>query len=186
MRKILLAATAALVIGAAGTGALIRAAEAQRDRDAALDIASVDVPDMTAAADPAWSDPDLATPGQEIELAQADMPPPGPPGGPPPMARRMPPPWMHAGGGPGWERRRGEMMRTFALFFRPEDRALTPPEVQKIAEAFLLWNGNRTWKVTEVTATTDGKVSFAYATSDGGVIARFAMDTKTGRVRRTA
>ena len=58
------------------------------------------------------------------------------------------------------------------------------PEVQKIAEAFLLWNGNRTWKVTQVAAGPDGKIGFAFATSDGGVIARFTMDSKTGRVHR--
>jgi hypothetical protein len=68
--------------------------------------------------------------------------------------------------------------------FRPDDRQLTAPEVQKIAEAFLLWNGNRTWKVTEVAAGPDGRIGFAFATAEGSVIARFTMDSKTGRVRR--
>jgi hypothetical protein len=72
----------------------------------------------------------------------------------------------------------------FSLMYHPDDRKLTPPEVQKIAEAFLLWNGNRTWKVTEVAADGDGKVKFAFATADGGVIARFTMDTKTGHIAR--
>jgi hypothetical protein len=89
-------------------------------------------------------------------------------------------------GGPGWHHHAGHMMRTFALLFRPDDRKLTGAEVQKIAEAFLVWNGNRTWKVTEVTAGPDGTVGFAFATPDGSVIARFTMDSKTGRVHRTA
>jgi hypothetical protein len=89
-------------------------------------------------------------------------------------------------GGPGWHH--GAMMhraRTFGLLYHTDDRQLAGPEVQKIAEAFLLWNGNRTWKVTEVAAGPDGKIGFAFATADGGVIARFTMDSKTGRVTRT-
>ena len=85
----------------------------------------------------------------------------------------------------GMARRRALRMRTFALFFRPADRQLTPPDVQKIAEAFLLWNGNHTWKVIDVAPTSDGQVSFAYAAPDNTVIARFSMDTKTGRLTRT-
>jgi hypothetical protein len=73
----------------------------------------------------------------------------------------------------------------FAMMYRPADRKLTPPDVQKIAEAILLWFGNRTWKVTDVGPDGDGKVKFAYATADGSVIARFTMDTKNGRVART-
>jgi len=38
--------------------------------------------------------------------------------------------------------------------------------------------------VTEVAAAPDGKVSFAFATADGSAIARFTMDSKTGRVTR--
>ena len=34
--------------------------------------------------------------------------------------------------------------RAFGLVYRQADRRLTPPDVQKIAEAFLLWNGNHT------------------------------------------
>ena len=47
--------------------------------------------------------------------------------------------WMHRGH--DWQQR-GAMMqrpRTFALVYPQEDRKLTPPDVQKIAEAFLLW-----------------------------------------------
>jgi hypothetical protein len=84
----------------------------------------------------------------------------------------------------GMAQRRQMRMRTFALFFRPADRQLTPPDVRKIAEAFLLWNGNHTWKVIDVAPTSDGQVSFSYAAPDNTVIARFSMDTKTGHVTR--
>ncbi|HEY2619558.1 MAG TPA: hypothetical protein VGI78_19615 [Acetobacteraceae bacterium] len=97
------------------------------------------------------------------------------------------PPWM------GWMRRgddgqRAERMRrlrTFALVYRQEDRKLTPPDVQKIAEAFLLWRGNHTWKVVEVAPAADDSIGFALATQDGSVIARFTMDPHSGRVTRT-
>jgi hypothetical protein len=119
-------------------------------------------------------------------LTQAGAQPAPPPtmaGGPPaPGGWRMGP---HPGG-PGWHH--NAMMhraRTFALMYHVDDRQLTAPEVQKIAEAFLLWNGNRTWKVVEVAAGPDGTVGFAFGTADGSVIARFTMDSKTGRVTRT-
>jgi len=108
----------------------------------------------------------------------------------PPQVAGNPPPdggW-HMGprhDGPGWHHRAMERMRTFALLYRPDDRQLTPPDVQKIAEAFLLWNGNHTWKVTNVAADKDNAVSFTIAAPDGTVIAKFDMDSKTGRVTRT-
>jgi hypothetical protein len=79
--------------------------------------------------------------------------------------------------------RRMEMMRVFALIDRPADRQLTPPDVQKIAEAFLLWNGNHTWKVINVKQDGD-VIAFDLATADGSVIAHYAMDPKTGRPSR--
>ena len=101
---------------------------------------------------------------------------------------RMGPGRMGPDGGPG-ERMRGdhaehrEMMRAFALIHRAEDRKLTPPDVQKIAEAFLLWNGNHAWKVINV--AQDGEViGFDLATPEGGVIARFTMDPKTAKLKR--
>jgi hypothetical protein len=85
--------------------------------------------------------------------------------------------WMHRmhGGfaGPG----------TFALLYRPADRQLSAGDVQKIAEAFLIWNGNHTWKVADVADSADS-VGFAYAAPDGTVIAKFSMDKKTGHVIR--
>jgi hypothetical protein len=109
---------------------------------------------------------------------------------PPPMAGGPPAPggWRMGPhpGGPGWQHHAMmHRMRTFGLLYHVDDRHLTGPEVQKIAEAFLLWNGNRAWKVTEVAAGPDGTIGFAFATADGSVIARFTMDSKTGRVTRT-
>jgi hypothetical protein len=88
----------------------------------------------------------------------------------------------------GGDRRRGQGMwdrYTFALVYPQDDRKLTPPDVQKIAEAFLLWRGNHTWKVVEVEPAADGAIGFAIATPEGSVIARFTMDPHNGRVTRT-
>ena len=91
---------------------------------------------------------------------------------------------MHGPGGMGW--RMGRMMhrmREFALIYPAPDRNLSGPDVQKIAEAFLLFNGNHTWKVTEVTEEPN-RVTFALATPDGTAIAHFAMDRHNGRPER--
>jgi hypothetical protein len=117
---------------------------------------------------------------------------------PPPVQQTdgtpLPPPhhwlggWGHRPGedGPreGMMHRRHEMMRAFALIYRQPDRQLAPADVQKIAEAFLLWNGNHTWKVANVAATPDGPIGFSLTTPDGGVIAKFTMDPHTGRIAR--
>ena len=89
---------------------------------------------------------------------------------------------MHRMWGAG---RHGPGPRTFALVYRQPDRQLTPADVGKIAEAFLLWQGNHTWKVVDVAATAQGPIAFAVATAEGSVIARFTMDPHTGRVTRT-
>jgi hypothetical protein len=80
---------------------------------------------------------------------------------------------------------RGAGQRPFALIYRQKDRQLSPADVQKIAEGFLLWNGNHAWKVVDVAPGQDGAVGFALATGDGSVIARFTMDPHSGRVTRT-
>jgi hypothetical protein len=109
-----------------------------------------------------------------------------PPADASPMARG---PGMDRGPGQWGDRmrehhaRRMEMMRVFALLPRPDDRKLSPPDVQKIVEAFLLWQGNHTWKVLNVKADGDA-IAFDLATADGSVIARYTMDPKTGRPTR--
>jgi hypothetical protein len=130
-----------------------------------------------------------ATTGVILARAQPAGPPPdGPRGGWMARGPHMGP-GADAGMGPWGEHRherfahRRGMMRAFALVHRAEDRALTPPDVQKIAEAFLLWNGNHSWKVLNVAAQGDA-IGFDLATGDGSVIARFTMDPKTGHIIR--
>ena len=118
-------------------------------------------------------------------LVAAAQPAPGPdprPGMEGPAARPHWMGWMHRMR--GMQERGPVAPRTFALIYRQADRKLTPPDVQKIAEAFLLWNGNHSWKVTEVAAAPDGTIGFALATPEGSVIARFTMDPHTARVTR--
>ena len=118
-----------------------------------------------------------------------------PTGGPPaadggPMMRGA---WMgHRDGmGPGrWAMHgrfghRMELFRTFALIHRADDRKLTPPDVQKIAEAFLLWNGNHAWKVLNVKPEGD-VIGFDLATGEGSVIAHFTMDPRTAHLTRVS
>ena len=122
-------------------------------------------------------------------LVSHAQPAPPPPGGPDDSR-----PDMHR---PGWMEGRHRMhegmreghglmdRQTLALVYRQADRNLTPPDVQKIAEAFLLWSGNHTWKVVNVAAAPDGSIGFSLATQEGSVIAQFTMNPHTGRVTRT-
>ena len=75
-------------------------------------------------------------------------------------------------------------MRQFALIYPAADRNLSGADVQKIAEAFLLVNGNHTWKVADVKEEDGDRVTFSLTTAEGGQIARFAMDRHTGRPER--
>jgi hypothetical protein len=125
-----------------------------------------------------------ATVGSLMTYAQP-APPPGPgphPGmaGPDGRHHHGPMAWLHH-----WREHRPSNHGSFALVYRQADRNLTPPDVQKIAEAFLLWNGNHTWKVIDVAPAADGAIGFALATPEGSVIARFTMDPHTGHVART-
>ena len=88
--------------------------------------------------------------------------------------------WM----GWGHHPRPGQGLRAFALIYRQADRQLAPADVQKIAEAFLLWNGNHTWKVTDVATTADGPVAFSLTTPEGSVVAKFTMDPHTATITR--
>ena len=115
------------------------------------------------------------------------------PAPPPPMRDDMaPPPPPHGGAGPhegmmahpGGHEAMMRRMREFALVWTAPDRNLSAADVQKIAEGFLLWRGNHTWKVTNVQEQGD-RVAFSLATPDGGTIASFTMDRHTGRIERT-
>jgi hypothetical protein len=96
----------------------------------------------------------------------------------------------------GWERPRSMMggeqnrrrqmasVRNWGLFSPQADKKLSVADVQTIADAILLRHGNHTWKVINVVQNQDDTVSFAFATQSGEVIAQFAMNTHSGRVRR--
>ena len=72
----------------------------------------------------------------------------------------------------------------FDLVYAAPDRALTQADVQKIAQAYLLWHGNHEWQVVNL-ATDGDSVTFAIATGQKAVVATFAMDRHTGAVVRT-
>ncbi len=118
--------------------------------------------------------------GAVLSVAQPAPPPPLPDSDGAPPHR-----WM-GWGRPGGPRGGMEQRRTFALVFPQKDRALGVSDVQKIAEAFLLWNGNHTWKVGDVAATQDGAIGFTLTTQEGSVVAKFTMDPHTGRVTRVS
>lgn len=115
----------------------------------------------------------------------------GPGGGPGMM--------MERGDGPsGWAERRGAMRGErgwqrghhhrggpFGEFFINRDnKNLTNDDVRKIAEAGLLWFGERNWRIGEVSDSGSRAARFTLTTENGGVIATFEMDRDTGRVRR--
>ena len=87
--------------------------------------------------------------------------------------------WMHHGGQGG-----RIDPRAFALIYRQSDRQLGVADVQKIAEGFLLWNGNHSWKVTDVAASAEGPIGFSLTTPEGSVVAKFTMDPHTGKIAR--
>jgi hypothetical protein len=77
-----------------------------------------------------------------------------------------------------------QMERSWGLFFDQRDKNLSDSDVQVLATAILLAHGNHAWKVTDVADAADGQVTFAYATADGSVIARFEIDRHSGRISR--
>jgi hypothetical protein len=92
-----------------------------------------------------------------------------------------PMPWMHR----PWPGHRLIAPGSLALIYHHPDRNLTPADVQTIAQAFLVWNGNHQWKVVDVKQASGGAIDFALATAQNAVIARFAMNPHTGDLTRT-
>jgi hypothetical protein len=80
--------------------------------------------------------------------------------------------------------RRIAWSRNWGLFYPIADKNLSVADVQTLAQALLLRHGNHTWKVANVAQNQDDTISFAFASDNGDIIARFAMDTHTGRLRR--
>jgi hypothetical protein len=127
---------------------------------------------------------DNDAPGGPAAASAGPMQPPPPPPGMPPMGYGqrgfgpgpgMPPPFM--------ERMR-HMAATWGLFYNQRDKNLSNADVQILAEAILLVHGNHDWKVVNVADGENGRATFSYATADGSVIARFAVDRETGRLSR--
>ena len=119
----------------------------------------------------------------------ADAPPPGP------MGHMPPPPGMgpremggmgmpHQGMPGAMMDRMRHMEMTWGLFFNQRDKKLSASDVQTLAQAILLIHGNHDWKVADVATAADGSISFAYATGDGSVIARFSVDPHSGHMTR--
>ncbi len=95
--------------------------------------------------------------------------------------------WHHHHGerGPGERGREMPFMPgTFGLFAPQPDKHLSPTDVQQIAQAILLWNGNHDWKVAQVQPGQNHEVNFSYVTPDGTTIAKFAINQDTGRITR--
>lgn len=120
------------------------------------------------------------------------------PGGPGMMMERGDAP-AAPGWGPGWWREgrggdrpgpgfyRGEHRHggPFGRFFIHRDaKNLSNDEVRKIAEALLLWFGERNWRIGEVTDAGARTARFTLTTAEGGVIAVFEMHRDSGRIRR--
>lgn len=75
----------------------------------------------------------------------------------------------------------------FAGFFINRDnKNLSNDDVRKIAEAGLLWFGERNWRIGEVTDAGSRMARFTLTTENGGVIATFEMNRDTGRMRRVS
>jgi hypothetical protein len=76
------------------------------------------------------------------------------------------------------------MEQSWGLFFDQRDKNLSDGDVQVLAKAILLLHGNHDWKVVDVADAADGEATFAYATAEGSVIARFEIDRHNGRITR--
>ena len=139
--------------------------------DAAPGPAGAPLPPLAAVPEPGAPQPGAPQPGGPMGA----MPrPPGPDGlGWGGQADMRPDMWrMH------------QMEQTWGLFFNQRDKNLANGDVQVLAEAILLVHGNHTWKVVDVADAADGQATFAYATADGSVIARFEIDRHSGRIMR--
>jgi hypothetical protein len=143
-------------------------------RKAALAAAAAAV--MGAAA-PSLAQP--APPAGPPAASDSAAPQPGPGMGPPPWARGG----RHELHGPRFGGPMGPRGPLTGLIMPREDKQLTADEAVRIAEGFLLWMGERDWKIANATQQDD-RIRFDLTTKDGSRIATFTMDRKTGRVQR--
>ncbi|MCB8874701.1 hypothetical protein [Acidisoma silvae] len=177
-------ATAA-IITIALAGATVQSFAGTLPSDNKADIAA----QASVPVDALLADAAAPAPMSASATPDADQPPPPPPGGFPQGGPdgHMPPGPMGFGPHPGmhgpWDRMR-HLAQTWGLFFNQKDKNLSDSDVQTLATAVLLMHGNHSWKVADIADAADGTVTFAYATADGSVIARFSMDRHSGRLTR--
>jgi len=84
----------------------------------------------------------------------------------------------------GWSHAGAEGTDPLALVYDAPDKQLTVADVQKIAEAFLLWRGNHFWRVSNLAMDGD-RVVFSVVTAQNAVVASFAINRHTGVLLRT-
>jgi hypothetical protein len=131
----------------------------------------------------------LAAAASAVMAAAPALAQPGPPPGGPPAAAedrgppQGPPPWARGGHGHRAGGPMGPRGPLSGLVMNRDNKQLTADEVTKIAEGFLLWMGERNWKVANATQQDD-LIAFDLTTQEGSRIARFTMDRRTGRVQR--
>lgn len=87
----------------------------------------------------------------------------------------------HMGPGPEWRMR--EHHKLFSLFPPERNKQLSASDVKTIATAILLEHGVHDWNVTDV-KSKNNEIDFSFATQHGDVIANFAMDPRTGFIKR--
>jgi hypothetical protein len=79
--------------------------------------------------------------------------------------------------------RPGRMGMGMMMGRRMTDRKLDASEVKRILDGRLAWQGNRRLKVGAVTEKDDDTVIAEVQTVDGSLVAKYAVDRTTGRMR---
>jgi len=93
--------------------------------------------------------------------------------------------WGQGGSGPrGWGPGGGGRDDKFSLFAPVSNKNLSVSDVKIIAKAILLEHGNHAWSVADIDAEPDKSIQFSFTTQHGDVIATFAIDPATGRIKR--
>jgi hypothetical protein len=143
----------------------------------AEDVTPAPTPAPAAASTPLAPSPEAGAPPPGRRMGMMPRPP-----GPDAIGWAAQPDMRPGMQGAMW--RMHQMEKTWGLFFNQRDKNLSDGDVQVLAEAILLVHGNHDWKVINVADATDGQATFAYATKDGSVVARFEVDRHSGRMMR--
>jgi hypothetical protein len=135
--------------------------------------------------------------GAAYKAAADTGPPPPPPGFAPPPGQWNGPgrgPWAggpgHSWGpwGPGGKGQGGGAGRDrkFSLFAPTQNKNLSSADVKTIATAILLEHGNHDWGVSNIVTEQDKSIQFSFTTRHGDLIATFAIDPASGRIKRVS